>query len=139
MGDSDISYIKELGRYSIPGAGVNSVGGAVNNKVLVWGRLEGEYDTLGLDLLARGTLRALGVENADFFTFEMRQAGVTGTRTNPTTLKLFKAHLQQTTVPGRIFCFDQLGAASPAEPSDSDIITLDFICLGDDARVPVLT
>ncbi len=93
----------------------------------------------GPPVLARGTLTALGVTNADFFTFEVRQTGVAGTRVNVTQQKLAKANLQQTGTPGRLFVIDEVGAASPAEPSDTDLITLDFLCIGDDARVPVLT
>ncbi len=36
MADSDISYVKELGRYSIPGGGITTTGAAVKNKVMVW-------------------------------------------------------------------------------------------------------
>lgn len=138
-----ITTLKTLGRYSIPGGGRNLQGAPVNNKVLVWGQLEGLYHaTVGLDLGPRGGLRALGVSTVDFFTFEIRQAGVSGTRTNPTTLSLFKAGYEPETGGGNvdsIFCFDNLGADSPAQPSAGDLITVDFLVLGDDATAPILT
>ena len=144
MANGDISEIKELGRYSIPGGGKNLVGQAVNQKVLVWGTIEGAYETTGLDLPARGGLQALGVSTADFFTLEVRQAGVSGTRTNPTQQKLFKAGRESENGAtsgkrGFIFAFDDLGAGSPAQPSPGDLITLNFLVLGDDATAPVLT
>jgi hypothetical protein len=140
MANGDITTIKVAGSYSIPGGGKNLTGGAENNKIIVWGTLEGTYDqTVGLDLNTRGGLRALGVSTCDFFSFEIRQAGVSGTRTNPTQQKLFKAGRENENGGGNVgsvFCFDDLGAASPAQPSDADLFTLNFIVCGDDANAP---
>ncbi len=142
MADGDITTLKTLGRYSIPGGGKNLAGAAKNNKVMVWGTIIGTYHaTVGLDLGPRGGLRALGVSTVDFFTFEIVQAGVSGTRTNPTSLSLFKAGYEPETGGGNvdsIFCFDNLGASSPAQPSAGDLITLNFLVLGDDATAPEL-
>lgn len=143
MGDGLITTIKIAGSYAIPGGGKNLTGQAVNNKIMVWGTLEGTYHaTIGLDLTTRGGLRALGVSTCDFYTFEVRQAGVAGTRTNPSSLKLFKAGRESETGGGNvgsIFVFDELGQGSPAQPSASDLITLNFLVIGDDANAPVLT
>ena len=144
MANGDITTIKIAGRYRIPGGGINTTGAAVNNKVVVWGTLEGTYNaTTGLDLTPRGGLGALGISGvADFYSFEIRQAGVSGTRTNPTQQKLFKAGRENENGGGNvgsIFCFDELGAASPAQPSAGDLLTLNFIVCGDDAGAPILT
>ena len=143
MANGDITTIKEQGRYSIPGGGRNLAGAPQNNKVLVWGTIEGTYDgTVGLDLGPRGGLRALGVSTADFFTFEVKQAGVTGTRTNPASLAQFEAGYEGVFGGGNvdsIFVVDQVGAANVAEPSDGDLITINFLVCGDDASAPILT
>ncbi len=145
MANGDITTIKIAGRYAIPGGGINTAGASKNNKVLVWGTLEGTYAATGLGLTARGGFNALGISGvADFYSFELRQAGVSGTRTNPTQQKLFKAGRENENGAtsgkrGFIFCFDELGAASPAQPSAGDLLTLNFIVLGDDATAPELT
>ena len=142
MAAGDITTLKTKGRYSIPGGGKSLQGAAKNNKVMVWGQLEGTYSaSVGLDLGPRGGLRALGVSTVDFFSFEIRQAGVSGTRTNPTQQKLFKAGYEPETGAGNvdsIFCFDDLGQGSPAQPSADDLITVDFLVIGDDATAPEL-
>lgn len=143
MANGDITTIKEQGRYSIPGGGINLAGAAQNNKVVVWGTFEGTYDaTVGLDLGSRGGLRALGVSTADYFTFEVKQCGVSGTRTNPAALTGFRAGRENENGGGNVesvFVIDQVGAASPAEPSNADLITINFLVIGDDARTPILT
>ena len=143
MAAGDITTIKEFGRYSIPGGGVNQGGAPVNNKVMVWGTIEGTYDgTVGLNLDARGGFGALGLTNMDFFSFDVREAGVSGTRTNPTQQALFRVGRENENgggSVGKLFVIDEVGAASPAEPSDNDLITLNFLVIGDDASAPVLT
>jgi hypothetical protein len=137
MADGDITTITEYGRFAIPGAGHNLQGMAKNNKVLVWGRLVGTYDTLGLALIDRGGLRALGVSVADFWSFTVRYCGSTAT-TVPTDLKLFLADLELLTTPGRIFVADEVGQDPPAEPSDAESVTIDFLVIGEDATAPEL-
>jgi hypothetical protein len=134
----DISQISEYGRFAIPGAGHNLAGAAKNNKVMVWGRIKGLYNSTGLDLNERGGLRALGVSTVDYFSFTVRQTGSAGT-TNPTDLKLFLADLEQgVTTPGKIFVADEAGTDAPAEPSNSDIITIDYLIVGEDVTAPEL-
>jgi hypothetical protein len=135
--NGDISQISEYGRFAIPGAGHNLTGTAKNNKVIVWGRIKGLYKTTGLNLAARGGLRALGVSTADYFTLTVRYTGAAGT-TVPTDLKLFLADLQQTTTVDKIFVADEAGTDNPAEPSDADIITIDYFIVGEDVTAPEL-
>jgi hypothetical protein len=105
---------------------------------MVWGRIKGLYKTTGLDLNERGGIRALGVSTVDYFSFTVRQTGAAGT-TNPTDEKLFLADLEQgVTTPGMIFVADEVGADDIAEPSDGDIITIDYLIVGDDATAPEL-
>jgi len=135
--NGDISQISEYGRFAIPGAGHNLQGMAKNNKVVVWGRIKGLYVTTGLDLDARGGLRALGVSTADYFSLTVRYTGATGAVV-PTDLKLFLADLQQTTTVDKIFVADQVGTDAPAEPSNADIITIDYFIVGEDVTAPDL-
>ncbi len=137
MADGDITRITEYGRFAIPGAGHNLAGQAKNNKVVVWGQLVGGYKTTGLDLASKGGLKAFGVTTADYFSFTVRYAGATGLVV-PANLKLFLADLQQTTTVDKIFVADEVGADTPAEPSDADIITIDWFVVGEDATAPEL-
>jgi hypothetical protein len=135
--NGDISQISEYGRFAIPGAGHNLTGAAKNNKVLVWGRIKGLYNTTGLNLGARGGLRALGVSTADYFSFTVRFTGSGGV-TVPTDEKLFLADLEQSLTNNFIFVADEVGADSIAEPSNADIITIDYFIVGEDVTAPEL-
>jgi hypothetical protein len=135
--NGDISQIVEYGRFAIPGAGHNLTGAAKNNKVMVWGQLKGKYVTTGLDLNERGGIRALGVSTVDYYTLTVRYAGSGGT-TVPADELLFLADLEQALTPGKIFVADQVGADSIAEPSDGDIITIDYFIVGEDITAPEL-
>lgn len=137
MADGDITKIIEYGRFAIPGAGHNLVGQAKNNKVMVWGRIVGTYDELGLDLQSRGGLRALGVSVADYWTFNVRYCGATAT-TVPSNLKLFLADLELLSTPGKLFVADEVGADTPNEPSPAESVTIDFFVIGEDATAPDL-
>ncbi len=134
MADGDITTITELGRIDIPGSGHDLQGVAKNNKVLVWGRIVATYDTLGIALDDKGGVRALGVDTADFLSLEVRYCGSTAT-TVPTDMNLFLA-IKDTT--DKIFVMDQVGADSPAEPSDAEAVTVDYLVLGEDSRTPEL-
>ena len=138
MADGDITTLKEFGRISIPGGGINVAGASKNNKVMVWGQLVATYDTLGLDLLSRGGLRAFGVATADFWSFDVKQGGATATAV-PTSLNGFLADLELVTTPNRLFIMDQVGADTPLEPSDTESFTINWLVIGDDARAPELT
>ena len=139
MADGDITTLKEFGRMSIPGGGIiRNTSTPTNNKVMVWGQLIATYDTLGLDLLARGGLRAFGVSSADFWSFDVKEGGATATAV-PTAKAGFLADLELITTPNRIFIADQVGADSIAEPGDTESFRINWLVIGDDARVPVLT
>ena len=137
MGNGDISSIVQLGRYEIPGGGQSAIGGKKNNKVITWGRITGLYASTGLNLTAKGGVRAFGVSKADVVNLEVRTAGTTGTPTNPTSNNLFLANLLETT--DKIFVCDQMGIANPAVPTAGDQIVIDFLVFGDDAGAPELT
>lgn len=67
MANGDITHVKELGRFTIPGGGHNLAGGAKNNKVMTWGEINGTWeDTNGLNLNNVGGRRALGLETLDY-------------------------------------------------------------------------
>jgi hypothetical protein len=134
--NGDITQISEYGRFAIPGAGHNLTGAARNNKVIVWGRIKGLYVTTGLDLNAKGGLRALGVSTVDYFTLTVRYAG-TGLVV-PSDEKLFLADVEQALTPGKIFVADEVGADSINEPSNGDIITIDYFIVGEDITAPDL-
>ena len=140
MADGDITTMKEFGRITLPGGGQNVLGQAKNRKVMVWGQLVATYDTLGLDLLARGGLRAFGVESADFWSFWVKQGGATATAV-PTNKALFLADLNPSnqTTPLRLFIADQVGANDIAEPADTETFTVNWLVVGDDAHAPELT
>jgi hypothetical protein len=137
MAAGDISSIKRLGRYVIPGSGQNTLGQPKNNKVITWGRITGLYTSGGLKLNDRGGIRALGVSVADVVHLEVRTAGTAGTPTNPTSDNLFLANLLETT--NRIFVVDQVGQANPTVPEENDQMVIDYLVFGEDADTPELT
>lgn len=138
MASGDITTVKEYGRYAIPGAGHNLQGQAKNNKVLVWGQLIGTYVTTGMDLEAIGGLKALGVSTCDFFCFNVRYSGAAGTTVCTDMAVPVVDYEQASGNPGKIFVADEAGAANIAEPTDADIITIDFLVIGEDATAPEL-
>ena len=74
MANGDITHIKELGRSPLPGGGHTLTGVAKNHKVMVWGEISGSWadGTTGLNLSAKGGVRALGLETLDFVSFNVR-------------------------------------------------------------------
>ena len=133
MADGDITTITEYGRFAIPGGGHNTAGVAQNNKVMVWGRLVGTYVTTGLDLAGAGGRKVFGVNKLDFLSMDVRYCGATST-TVPTDIKLFLATLEESS--DKIFVADEVGTDTPAEPSDGESVTIDFIAVGEDAATP---
>ena len=133
MADGDITTIKEYGRYEIPGGGHSVSGVAQNNKVLVWGQIVGTYVTTGLDLSGAGGCKVFGLTNLDFLTMDVRYCGSTST-TVPTDMNLFLATLERSS--DKIFVADQVGADTPAEPSDAEAVTIDFLVMGESANTP---
>ncbi len=132
--NGDISRITELGRFNIPGAGHNNIGQAVNNKVIVWGRLTGKYASTGLDLLRHGGVGpAFGLTVVDKVSLTVRTAE---DGTNPTSDNQFLANV--TRLLGKIFLVDQMGQANPAVPGAGQVIVIDYVALGDEAAAPEL-
>ncbi len=135
MANGDITHIKELGRFSLPGGGHTTAGVPKNNKVLVWGEIQASYVSTGIDLAAMGGVEALGVSTLDFITFETRYSGATAI--DPTSDLQYLSNLAVDE--NKIFVADQLGASDPAIPSDGDLVTLRYLVLGDTNAVADLT
>ncbi|KKN92392.1 hypothetical protein LCGC14_0208830 [marine sediment metagenome] len=134
--NGDISRIIELGRYNIPGAGHNNIGQAVNNKVIVWGRLTGLYASTGLDLLRHGgTDAAFGLSNTDKISLTCRKAGAAGAIL-PTSDNGYLANV--TRLLGKIFLVDQCGQANPTVPEAGDTVVIDYVAIGDELAAPEL-
>lgn len=130
MANGDITSIKELGRYTIPGGGFTTAGAANNNKVVTWGEIKASYASTGINLTAKGGALALGVSNIDFADLTVRLSGSTGTVV-PTDNNLFLANMNAT---WKIFVVDQEGQANPAVPTAGDLITINYLVVGDDTR-----
>ena len=135
MAAGDITSIKELGRFAIPGAGHSLSGIAKNNKVMCWGEIIGTYVSTGLNLANEGGIHALGVTNADFISLTVTKAGVTGTRTYPAQQLTFLANIDAA---NKIFICDQVGADNPAVPTSGDLITIQYFVFGDDSSTPAM-
>ncbi len=135
MADGDITSIKELGRYTIPGSGHNLNGVAKNNKVMAWGTLVGTYAAAGMDLRTKGGVQALGVSVADYIGLTVRYAGATAT-TVPADQTLFLANLDES---DKIFVCDQVGTANPAVVTPGEAVTIDYFVFGEDTSHPELT
>lgn len=137
MAAGDVSSVVQLGRYEIPGGGQTTIGGKKNNKVITWGRITALYTSTGIAMNAVGGVRAFGVTKADVINLEVRTAGTAATPVNPVTDLLFLANYLETT--DKIFVVDQVGAANPTVPEESDQMVIDFLVFGEDAGAPELT
>ena len=134
MASGDITSIKELGRFAIPGAGHSLSGIAKNNKVMAWGEIKGSYVSTGLNLANEGGVHALGVTSADFISLTVTKTGSLGT-TVPTALNGFLANLD---VAHKIFIVDQVGQDNPAVPTAGDLITVQYFVFGEDSSTPAM-
>ena len=133
MASGDITSIKELGRFAITGAGHNLNGIAKNNKVMACGEIKGSYVSTGINLANEGGTRALGVSTADFISLSVKFTG-TGAIV-PTALNGFLANLD---VNDKIFLVDQIGQDNPTVPTAGDLITIDYVVLGEDTSQPAM-
>lgn len=133
MANGDITSIKELGRFAIPGAGHTLSGVAKNSKVMAWGEIKGSYVSTGINLHAEGGIRALGVTSADFISLNVTMTG-TGAVV-PTALNGNLANLD---VNHKIFIVDQVGQDNPDIPSAGDLITIQYFVFGDDSSTPAM-
>jgi hypothetical protein len=134
MANGDITSIKELGRFAIPGAGHTLSGIAKNNKVLVWGEIIGSYVSTGINLENEGGLHALGVTSADFISLTVTKTGAAGT-TLPTQQL---GNLANIDAANKIFLCDSVGADNPTAVAAGDIITIQYCVFGDDSSTPAM-
>ena len=131
MADGDITAVKELGRFTIPGGGSTLAGVAKNNKVMVWGEITATYVAAGLDLDGVGGVAAFGVDVLDYVDFEV--SNIDGN--DPATVIMFSAYLARAT--NKIFMLDDTGG--DAKPEDAEAVTLKYLACGDSNAAPELT
>jgi hypothetical protein len=134
MANGDITSIKELGRFTIPGAGHTLSGIARNNKVMCWGEIIGSYVSTGINLENEGGLHALGVTSADFISLTVTKTGAAGAILPTQQL----GNLANIDAANKIFICDSVGADNPAVPTAGDIITIQYFVFGDDSSTPAL-
>ena len=130
MANGDITYLKELGRFTIPGGGGTNTGIAKNNKIVAWGEISGIWeDTNGLKLSVLGGVPALGVSKQDFIGFSVITSGGTAS----THEAVFTAALN-TTTSNIMVVLDGLTA-----PAEADVVVLNYLVVGDSNAAPDLT
>lgn len=132
MADGDVTAIKVLYRQTLSG-GVNATGGGANDKVLVVGELTATYLEAGIAVNKVGGPGAFGVTNIDVLKLEAVTSGSTYTDARQISIASYD-HVNQ-----KIFYVIDEGAATPADPADAVVVTMRFLCIGDDAGAPVLT
>lgn len=72
MANGDLTAIKILGSWTIPGGGHTTTGAASNSKRAVWGQFTGpSEDTDGLNLIRYGGFAALGLAACDVIKFDV--------------------------------------------------------------------
>lgn len=131
MANGDITHIKELGRFTIPGGGFTTAGAAKNNKVMVWGEISGTWvDTNGLRLDNEGFPEALGVSTLDFVNVWVKTTG--GNASDDQDLKLAEVD----SVTGNIFVVE---TDADTNPTAGDTVVLGYFAIGDSNAVADLT
>lgn len=123
MANGDITHIKELGRFTIPGGGRTLNGQAANNKVLVFGEISALYVSTGIALDLSGGIRALGVSVLDYIEFEVK----TSNDVDHTNSVHLIANLDRITE--KIFVGTD--AAETTLPTDGHVVVLQYLALGD--------
>ena len=127
MASGDITAIKELGRFTIPGGGHTTGGLAKNNKVQAWGEITATNVAAGLALDALGGVTALGVCTLDFIHLEPRLLNATA----PASQAQFSAQLDVLT--DKIFIVEDLDDSTLV--TDGQAVLLRYLVIGDDAGV----
>ena len=126
MADGDVTQIKILSKFNIPGGGRNALGFPTNNKTMVVGELQGTYvSDAGIKLSAEGGALALGLTTIDFIDFDVKS--VAGNV--QVDEQLYTATFNHSTK-NIIVCVDGL-----TKPSDADACIIKFMAIGD-ANVP---
>lgn len=131
MADGDITAIRQLGSFTIPGGGNTLTGVAVQNKVMVWGEITATYVAAGIDLSGAGGVTALGVTTLDFVRFEVSKLD----GNEPASQVHFVAALAVDE--DRIYLLDNV--AGDAKPEDAEVVFLKYLACGDSNAAPELT
>ncbi len=131
MASGDITAIKELGRFTIPGGGHTTAGAAKNDKVLAWGEITATYVAAGVNLSAKGGVTALGVSTLDFINLESRLLNDAA----PASQANFIAELN--TVSDKIFILEDVDAGTLV--TDGQNVLLRYLVIGDSNAVADLT
>jgi hypothetical protein len=129
MANGDITHVKELGRFTIPGGGRTLGGVAKNNKIIVWGEISGTWeDSNGLNLNNEGGRTALGLDTLDYIAFEVKTSG----GTNNADEACFTAHLGRDSE--EIYVLND----GSTNPSAADTVVLAYFAIGDANNAPDL-
>jgi hypothetical protein len=129
MATGDVTHIKKLGSVLLPGGGQSTVGGKKQNKVMVWGEIyTALYDQsqgIDLDVEVSDPLQALGVDALDFIDFQLVK--IDGEAMADDSLYMAQLNVANMT----IWILENVGADTPAGPTDDDAITLRYWAIGD--------
>jgi len=115
----------------LPGGGHTTSGAPVQNKVLVVGELNVTWkNSTGIDFTAGAgggddAAKVLGLETLDFVDFEF--ASTDGAA--PADEKLYLFALNRNT--DFLFGFEDIGQGTSAAPSDTDVIVITYMAVGD--------
>lgn len=131
MANGDITHIKELGRFTIPGGGRTTGGVAKNNKVAVWGEISASYVSTGINLSQEGGVVALGLTTLDFITLEVR----TSNSVDHASQAQMVANLAQDE--DKIYVLIDVDAGTL--PTDGHTVVLQYFAIGDSAATVDLT
>ena len=132
MASGDITAVKVLYRQTLSG-GRSASGAGANDKVLVVGEITASYVSTGIAVNKVGGDNCFGVRNIDLLKLEPVVSGSTYTDTRAISLASYDYENF------KIFYVIDEGAADPADPDDAVVVTLRFLCIGDDAGAPALT
>ena len=127
-----ITAVKVLYRHTLSG-GRNAAGNGANDKVLVVGEITAGYVSTGIAVDKVGGDNCFGVTNIDILKLEPVLSGSTSTGARAISLASYDYENF------KIFYVIDEGAATPADPNDDVVVTLRFLCIGDDAGAPSLT
>jgi hypothetical protein len=128
MAAGDVTHIKILGKFTIPGGGSTLTGVAKNNKVMIWGELEGEYDAAGngINLTPRGgAATAFGLETLDHLSLTVKTSNAVDAAA--TVLQSAQLAVDADNV------FVSIDDAEGTEPTDSHAVIISFFAIGDSA------
>jgi len=133
--NGDVTSIKELGHFDLPGAGHTRLGAASNNKSIRWGTIVGTFLAAGIALDRFGEDgRPFGLDELDHVSIECTTAGA-ASAIYPTSGKGIRATIN---VNNKIFICDTQGADTPVRPTDGDVITFNYVAFGSTYTSPEL-